>query len=167
MFYTVLLGIATGMRTMTPMAVLCWAAYIGWLPVEGTWCFWMAKLVSPLVFTALALGEYVGDTLPQTPSRTDLPLVGGRLAFGILAGVVVATALTQPRAGGVIFGAIGALIGTFGGHRLRVAGAHWAGRDLPIALSESALALGFAVLSVTRIHHEVVTGAARTLHLLR
>jgi len=31
------LGIATGMRTMTPIAILCWFAYLGDLSVDGTW----------------------------------------------------------------------------------------------------------------------------------
>ncbi len=35
-----LLGVLTGLRTMTPMAVLCWFAYRGNLPVDDTWASW-------------------------------------------------------------------------------------------------------------------------------
>ena len=35
-----LLGAATGLRSLTPMAVLCWFAYLGYLPVGGTWAGW-------------------------------------------------------------------------------------------------------------------------------
>src|ERR1700712_5483397 len=112
MFWTIILAVSTGMRTMTAIAGICWLAYLGYLPVQGTWAFWTAKLVSVIVFTVLALGEYLVDTLPNTPSRRDWRLVMARLSFGVLAGVIVATALDQPKAGGVILGVIGALIGT-------------------------------------------------------
>jgi uncharacterized membrane protein len=38
------LGAVTGLRTMTPMAVLCWFAYAGHLPVDDTWAFWTGLL---------------------------------------------------------------------------------------------------------------------------
>jgi len=44
------------------------------------------------------------------------------------------------------------LIGTYGGHRLRAAATRRVGRDIPVALSESALALGLAVLAAHRLH---------------
>src|SRR6185312_916750 len=156
MFCTILLTIATGMRTLTAITVICWAAYLGFLPVEGTWAFWMGHLASVIVFTLLALGEYVGDTLPQTPSRKAWPLVAGRLGAGILVGVTIATVLGQPKAGGVLFGVIGALIGTYGGYRVRMFGARLFKRDLPIALLESSAALAFSVVAVWRIHVEIV-----------
>jgi len=161
MFWTILLATATGMRTFTAITVICWAAYLGFLPVEGTWASWMASLAAVIVFTVLALGEYVGDTLPRTPSRTKPPGVTGRLCMGILVGVVIATVLVQPKAGGVIFGVIGALIGTYGGHRVRMFGARLFKRDLPMALLESSAALGFCLLAVWHIHEEIVMYANR------
>ena len=166
MFWTILLGIATGMRTMTAIAVVCWAAYLGYLPVEGTWAFWTAKLVSVIVFTAFALGEYVADTLPGTPSRTAPMGVIPRVSFGILVGVVMATTLGQPKAGGVIIGAIGALIGTYGGHRVRAFGARLVKHDLPVALAESALAVALSVMTVWHIHLEILTYPGHALLLL-
>ena len=35
-----LLGGLTGLRTFTPLAVLCWFAYVGHLEVDGTWGAW-------------------------------------------------------------------------------------------------------------------------------
>jgi uncharacterized membrane protein len=167
MFWTILLATATGMRTLTAITVICWAAYLGLLPVEGTWAFWMANLASVIVFTVLALGEYVGDTLPQTPSRKAWPLAMGRLGAGILVGVTIATVLGQPKAGGVILGVIGALIGTYGGYRVRTFGARLFKRDLPMALLESFVALAFSVLAVWHIHVEIVTYADHGVMLLR
>jgi uncharacterized membrane protein len=167
MFWTILLGTATGMRTMTAIAAICWGAYLGYLPVEGTWAAWTASLASVIVFTILALGEYVGDTLARTPSRKKLPLVAGRLCFGILVGVVIATVLGQPKAGGVILGAIGALIGTYGGYRVRMFGARLFKHDLPMALIESAVALAFSALAVWHIHVEITTYASHGIEMLR
>jgi len=146
-----LLGVANGMRTMTPMAVLCWFAYFGLLPQTG-WSFWTAKLVTAIVFTVLAAGEYIGDTLPQTPNRTAPGPLAARIAFGALTGALAAHACIPPLAGGVVFGVIGALVGAFGGIRLRGWAARRVGRDLPVALSESALALAFAGWAVWNFH---------------
>ena len=71
MEWMVLLGIATGLRCITPIAVVCWFAWLGYFPAEHTWAFWAGKLVSVIIFTIAALGEWVGDTLPMTPNRTS------------------------------------------------------------------------------------------------
>jgi uncharacterized membrane protein len=152
MEWYVLLGISTGMRTMTATAVLCWFAWLHLLPQSG-FTLWAASPVSVVVFTLLALGEYYGDTLPITPSRTDLPLVLARLAFGSLVGALASRSTAEPMVGGILFGLIGALIGTYGGYRLRMYGARLVGRDLPVALGESALALGLAVVAAFGLYH--------------
>jgi uncharacterized membrane protein len=151
MVWYVLLGISTGMRTMTATAVLCWFAWLRLLPQDG-WAFWAGNLVSVIVFTLLALGEYVGDTLPSTPSRTQAPLVLGRVAFACLAGALAAHGTVEPAAGGIVFAAIGSLVGTYGGYHLRMALARRVGRDLPVALSESALALVLALFAAAKLH---------------
>ena len=66
------LGMMVGLRTMTPIAIVCWFAWLGDLPVDGTWAAWSGKLISVILFSILALGEYVGDKLPRTPNRTTL-----------------------------------------------------------------------------------------------
>jgi uncharacterized membrane protein len=138
MYWLLWMGIATGMRTMTPIAVFCWFAYLGLLPQEG-WTSWSAKLVTVIVFTVLAIGEYFGDLRPEAPNRT---------ATGPLA----AHASQPPTAGGVIFGAIGALIGAFAGIRLRLWAARKVGRDWPVGLTESAVALGIAIWGAYKFH---------------
>lgn len=162
MIFYVLLGISTGMRTMTATAVLCWFAWLRLLPQDG-WAFWAANLVSVIVFTLLALGEYVGDTLPSTPSRTRLPLVLARVAFACLAGALAAHGIAEPAAGGIVFAAMGSLIGTYGGYHLRMLGARLVGRDLPVALSESALALGIALYAAFRLHSDLVSPTVQNI----
>ena len=157
----VAMGMATGLRTMTPMAVFCWAAYLGFLPQDG-WAMWAGKLITVIIFTIFALGEYVGDTLPQTPSRTSaFPLIA-RIAFGAVVGALCAKATEEPVAGGVIFGAIGAVAGAYGGYWLRAYFAKKVGRDLPVALVESALALGWAIYGAYTFHMYYVFQHATT-----
>ena len=144
-----LLGLMTGCRTMSPMAVLCWFLYLGELKVEGTWAFWAAKLVTVIVFTVFAVGELVGDKLPQTPSRTSpMPLIA-RFVFGGLVGAIVATGLHGSLVVGVVVGAVSAVAGAFLGYHIR----HWlvASRKLPdfgVALAEDALVLGISFLAL-------------------
>ena len=64
-----LLGLVTGMRSMTAMAVLCWFAYRGDLSLDGTWASWAGKLVTAIIFTVLALGEFVADKLPKAQTE--------------------------------------------------------------------------------------------------
>lgn len=150
-----LLGVATGSRTLTAVAVLCWAAWLGVIPEHG-WAIWITYLVSALIFTGMALGEYYGDTLPTTPSRKDTFPALARLTFGALAGALAATAIYQPLAGGILDGALGALVGTWAGYALRMAGARKLKRDLPVALTESGLALALAIFAVFKLHQEIL-----------
>lgn len=145
---------------MTAIAVLCWAAWLGVLPEHG-WGIWITYLVSALVFTGFAIGEYVGDVQPKTPSRKALGPAAARLAFGALVGALSATAIYEPVAGGILCGIVGAAIGTWGGYALRMATARWVGRDLPAGLTESALALLFAVFAVWQLHQGVLIDLKR------
>ena len=142
------------------MAVLCWFAWMQWVPQTG-WAMWTGYLVTVIVFTVMAVGEYIGDTLPQTPSRTSpFPLVA-RIGFGALVGGLAAHGIVEPVVGGVIFGVAGALIGAFGGVRVRLYLARAVGRDLPVALAESAIALGLAVFTCWQLHEFVLQMAGR------
>jgi uncharacterized membrane protein len=146
----------TGLRTMTAMAVLCWFAWTQLLPQHG-WTFWVGSLVSVIVFTVCAVGEYVVDTLPTTPSRTAPVGLIARIVFGGLVGVLAAHAVIEPAVGGAIFGVVGALIGAFGGVRVRMYWSKALGKDLPVALAESVIALGLAVGACWELHTQLVS----------
>lgn len=149
---TPLLGVSTGLRTFTPIAVTAWFARAGRFPVEGTWASWIAHPASVGLFTAAALGEYIGDKLPGTPNRNaPAPLVG-RLTLGGLVGAIVATAFRRPVAGGIAMGVVGAAIGTFGGFYLRRSLTRGSGLpDMPVAISGDATAVALAVRSLLRL----------------
>jgi uncharacterized membrane protein len=72
--------------------------------------------------------------------------------FGGLVGALAAHAVIEPVVGGAIFGVLGALIGAFGGVRVRLYWAKAVGKDLPVALLESAIALGLAVGACWQLH---------------
>jgi len=144
-----LLGLATGLRSMTPIAVLCWFSYLGYLPVGGTWAAWTARLASVAVFTLLALGEYVADKFPWIPNRIALGPLTARLVLGGLVGSIAATAMDGPGLEGVLLGMVGAALGAFGGYMIR--------RDIveslrcpdwPVAVAEDLLTLLCSVLAL-------------------
>ena len=144
-----LLGLVTGLRTMTAMAVLCWFAYAGHLPVDGTWAFWSGKLVTAIVFTLLAIGEYIVDKLPKTPDRTAPGPLAARLVFAGLVGAIVAAGLNGSGIEGVILCVGGALVGAFAGFLIRrEIVARLKCKDWPVALVEDASAILGAVFAM-------------------
>jgi uncharacterized membrane protein len=144
-----LLGLVTGLRTFTPMAILCWFAYSGNLPVNDEWTMWVPKLTTAIIFTVLAIGELVGDKLPRIPDRVSRGPLLARLFFGSLAGAIVAAGLNGSVIEGVLLGLVGALLGTLGGYLTR--------RDLvdklkcqdwPVAVAEDIIGIFCAVLAM-------------------
>lgn len=150
-----LLGVVTGMRCFTAIAIFCWAVWLGLIPELG-WAVWSSYLAAALLFTICAAGEWIADTLPKTPPRTELWPAMCRLVVGGLVGSLAAVAIGEPVAGGVILGAVGALIGTWGGFFVRMTVARMLRRDFPAALLETASAIGLAIFAVARLHVGIV-----------
>lgn len=150
-----LLGVATGMRSMTAIAALSWAVWLGLVPEQG-WATWIGHLVVVILLTLCAVGEDVADTMPKTPRRTDLLPALVRVVVGALVGAMVAVATDEPVAGGIIFGAGGAIIGAWGGFFVRMTIARIFRRDLPAAILESASAIALAVLAIIRLHQGIL-----------
>ena len=144
-----LIGVVAGFRTLTAPAAVSWAAHLGWLHLQNSWLAFLGATVTPYIFTALALGELVTDKLPSTPSRKVPMQFGARILMGALCGAALG-ASAGALAGGLVAGVIGAVIGTLGGAELRGRLARAAGRDLPIALLEDAVAIVGAYLIVSR-----------------
>ena len=133
------------------MAVTAWFARTGKLPVEGTWASWVGHPASVGLFTAAALGEYIADKLPSTPSRISPGPLAGRLILGGLVGAIVAAAFRRPLANGIALGALGAAAGAFGGFYARRGLTKGAGLpDMAVALSGDAAAVALAVRSLRR-----------------
>ena len=144
-----LLGLVTGMRTLTAMMVLCWFAHGGYLPVDETWAFWAGKLVTAVVFTVLAIGEYIVDKLPKTPDRTSPGPLIARLVFAGLVGAIVAAGLNGSGIEGVILCVGGALVGAFAGFLIRrELVLRLKSKDWPVAVVEDVSAVLGAVLAM-------------------
>jgi uncharacterized membrane protein len=146
-----LIGLVAGLRSMTAPAVTCWAAHLGWLNLQGTPLAWMGSAVATAIFTLAALGELVADKLPKMGSRKAPGPFLARIVMGALCGAAVGAA-SGALAGGLVLGAIGAVAGTLGGYEFRARLARAAGRDLPIALLEDAIAIALAFFVVSRPH---------------
>jgi uncharacterized membrane protein len=143
------LGIMTGLRTFTPITIACWFAYLGSLPVEGTWAAWAGKGIAVVIFTLLAVAELVVDKLPKTPNRTAPGPLLARLVFGGLVGAVAATGVEGSAFAGISLGALGALLGAFGGYLVRRFLVLWTGRpDWNLAVIEDASAVVIAIFAL-------------------
>lgn len=157
-----LLGVVTGMRCITAIAALSWAAWLALVPEHG-WATWIAHLVVAVIFTICALGEYAADTRPQTPRRTTAGPALARVIVAALVGAMVAIAIDEPVAGGILFAGVGAVIGTWGGFFVRMTVARIFRRDLPAALLESASAIVLAVFALGRLHANILGDAQKAL----
>lgn len=145
-----LIGIVAGLRTMTAPAAVAWGAYLGWLPLAGTWASFMGHWIAVAILTVLAIIELIADQLPSTPSRKVPMQFAARLVSGAFSGAVIGTAggALLP---GLIAGIVGAVIGTYGGADLRGRLAAAFGSDRPAALIEDAVAIIGGLLIVAAV----------------
>jgi uncharacterized membrane protein len=146
-----LIGVVGGLRALTPLAAVSWAARLGWLHLDNTWLAFLGFAATPYIVSVLAIGELINDKLPKTPSRKAPPGFIARIVTGTLCGAAFGMA-SQSLVGAAVAGAIGAVAGTLGGYefRSRLARAT-GGKDLPIALLEDVIAVGGAFLIVSRL----------------
>ncbi len=144
-----LIGVVAGSRTVLAPAAVSWAARQGRLPLQGGPLGFLAHAVSPIVFTALALGEMVTDQLPGTPSRQVPMQFSARLASGGFCGAAIGVA-GGAWIRGLVSGVAGAAVGTLLSARARSLLAGAFGSDIPAALVEDAVAVTGAALVVAR-----------------
>ena len=123
------LGISSGLRTFTAPAVVLLALH---------------DRVAGLIVAVLALGEYYLDLQPNTPSRTGAVGLSARMVSGAFVGWMTA------RAPGACAAIVGALIGTYGGHALRLRAIKQIGA-IPAGLTEDVIAVAIAVLAAIRL----------------
>jgi uncharacterized membrane protein len=142
---SLLIGVVAGMRTLTALAAVSWAARLGYLDLDNAWFAFLGYRWTPWILTLLAIGEFVADQLPSTPSRTVPIQFAARIISGALSGAAIGLA-GGARLVGALTGMFGAIIGTFGGRAFRARMALALGRDRPGALIEDAVAIGAALL---------------------
>ena len=142
-----LLGFITGMRTMTPMAALCWFAYLGYLPVQDSWAWWCAKLPVVIVLTILAVMEYAADKLSLSPRPTRPAVLMIRFFVGGLVGAILASGLNASGVEGVILSMLGTLVGAFAAYQLRHQLTHRIGCKMwQVTLTEDLFAIACTII---------------------
>ncbi len=148
--YAFLIGVIAGLRAMMAPTIVSWGAGLGWFSLAGSSLNFMSYPATRYILSLLALGELVNDKLPKTPSRTVPPQFIARIVTGAFSGAVLG-ASRDSLVGGLVAGAIGAVAGTLGGSAARTSLARMAGKDLPIAILEDAVAILGALFIVSRV----------------
>ena len=146
-----LVGCLTGLRSLTPIAVICWAAKLGRLPLLDTRLSFLGSLAAAIIFSILAVAELISDKLPKTPSRTGVAGLSGRAIMGALSGAAVSAAARESLILGALLGLCGGIAGAFAGYFART-GLVRALKvpDLVIALAEDLVCIAGSILLVTR-----------------
>ena len=140
-------GVLTGLRTMTPIAVLCWMTVLGRIPAAAGWMGFVRNWISIGVFSLAAIGELIGDKLPMTPSRLKAPGLIARMVFGGLCAAILAAVLGVSIGIGVGAGVAGSLVGSYCGWFLRRRCVGWFRcPDWPVAIVEDLVAVGGSVV---------------------
>jgi uncharacterized membrane protein len=144
-------GFAAGLRSLTPPAVVAWAAHLGWLNLNNSPLAFMGSIITAVIFSLLALLELFLDLQPNTPKRTAPVPLGARILMGGLCGACICAASNQSLIIGAILGAIGGVIGACAGYQIRrklVSALNI--KDIFIALLEDLVTIGLAFFFVTR-----------------
>ena len=113
-----LIGFLAGLRSLTAPAVTAWAVHLGWMKLPSALAL-MGSIPAVAVFTLLAIMELVADKLPKTPSRTAPLGLIARIIMGGLTGACVAAAGGEDALLGSVTGAVGGVVGCFGGYQAR------------------------------------------------
>ena len=145
------IGFTAGLRSLTPPAVVAWAAHLDWLNLSNSPLAFMGSIIAVVIFSLLAVFELFVDLQPSTQKRTAPVPLGARILTGALCGACICAASSQSLIIGAILGAAGGIIGAFAGYEIRrklVAALNI--KDIFIALLEDLVTIGLACFFVTR-----------------
>ncbi len=149
--FAFLIGVLAGLRSLTAPSATAWAAHLGWLKISSPLA-WLGSLPAVIVLTMLAVVELVSDKLPKTPSRTAPLGLGARIVTGGLCGAALYLAGAQQSwLVGAIVGAVGGIVGCFGGYQVRKRMVKGLGTpDHVVAVVEDLVAIGGSFWVVSR-----------------
>lgn len=144
------LGIACGLRSMTPPALLGWSARSGRITLPTVFRWARAPRASNMIL-ACALMEMVVDKQPFTPRRTGPPELALRIVNGIASGAASPARNTWTRIAGAAAGAVGAIVGSYAGENARA----WIGKrtglpDPLVASLEDVVTVAVALQALER-----------------
>jgi uncharacterized membrane protein len=144
------IGFVAGLRSLTAPTAVSWAAFLGRLNLQGSALAFMGSRWAVVIYTFLALLEYVADLLPRTPKRTTPGPLITRIVLGGVSGAALTISAGDSFVLGALLGGIGAVIGSFGGYEARKRLVHRLNvRDAAVAIPEDLIAIALAYLIVS------------------
>jgi uncharacterized membrane protein len=146
-----LIGVVSGLRSLTAPAVVSWAAYLGWIDLSQAPLSFLGYAATPWIVSLLAVGELIADKLPTTPSRKAPVGFAARIVLGTFSGYALSLGIGQPGLVGAVLGCAGAVAGTLAGYEARTRATR--ALNVPgvvVALLEDAIAVGVGLFVV---HH--------------
>ena len=111
MIHSLLIGLAGGMRSMTPLAAVALAANRGALPRDNGAPAWLGHDAVVAGTVALAAGELLADKHHSSPDRIIPPGIAARLVTGAIAGAALAPRRHWQT--GAALGALGAVASAY------------------------------------------------------
>lgn len=150
LLFAFLIGLFAGLRSLTPPAAVAWAVHLGWLKLARPLSL-VGALPAVIILSLLAITELIFDKLPNTPNRTAPPGLIARIVTGGFTGACVSIGGGQSAYVGAALGAIGGIVGCFGGYHARA----WLVKtlrqpDFNVALLEDLIAIGGSLFIVSR-----------------
>lgn len=147
-----LIGTVAGMRSMTAPAIVSRLAGAAGIDVDKTGVDFLHNPIIPRVMSILAAGEVIADKLPFIPSRvTAFPLVT-RAVSGAVSGAALCSSKKRSPVLGAIFGAVGAVAGSYAAYALRKRIVKSLKvPDAVVAIAEDALAIGAGTLIASKL----------------
>ena len=100
MIRSILMGVVAGMRSITPLAVVSWAARRQPQSSQPTALSMLSLPAVSKVTLALAAAELLGDKMRSAPDRIITPGILARVATGAIAGAAVAPSRDRTLWGG-------------------------------------------------------------------
>lgn len=151
----ILIGGASGLRSLTGIAIVTIVAqrgwpHLGWLHLAGTGLSFLAKPVAMYIFALLAICELIADKLPIIPPRIQPGPLAARFLLAALCGTALALAAGMQWILPAAISGICAVLGAYAGYWLRRGITSRGVKDLPIALLEDATAILLALFAVSR-----------------
>jgi uncharacterized membrane protein len=150
LMFAFLIGLFAGLRSLTPPAAVAWGVHLGWLNLPRPLAL-VGSLPAVIILSLLAITEIVFDKLPNTPNRTAPPGLIGRIVTGGFTGACVSLSGGRSALVGAALGAIGGIVGCFGGYQVRARIVKSLRQpDFNIALIEDLIAIGGSLFIVSR-----------------
>jgi uncharacterized membrane protein len=151
----IVIGGASGLRSLTGIAVVTIVAqrgwpHLGWLHLGGTGLSFLGTPIAMYLFIVLAIGELIADKTAFVPPRIQAPSLGARFVLGALCGSALALAAGMPWVFPAAVAGAAAVVGAYAGYWLRRTITSHGVKDLPIALLEDATAILLALFAVSR-----------------